>query len=393
MEKPAILGGEPVFEKLVPIIKPLLAKYATDEFLSKIKCILESGMVTDHIYVRELEKNISSYLGVKNAVGISSCTAGLILSLRLMGLSKKKVILPSFTFAATANAAYWNDCKITLADCDPNTFNISPEDVKKKLAKDTAAIIGVHIFGNPCDVKALQEIAEDHNVKLLFDSAHAFGASHNGKKVGGFGNVEVFSCSPTKLFITIEGGIVGTKDDKLAVEIRTARNYGNLPDYQCKVPGLNARMTEINAALGIEMLKNIEEMVENRNKYVALYKKFLGKVPGIKFQEPTKGARHAYKDFGIIVNPKEFGVNRDILYDALAKENVMTKKYFYPPVHKLEAYSDLANADLPNTEYISNNVLCLPIHSYMDKTLIENICAAVERIHKFGKEISKKSSG
>jgi len=391
MEKPAILGGKPVFEKLVPIIKPPLAKYATDEFSSKIKRILESGMVTDHIYVRELEKNISSYIGVKNVVAISSCTSGLVLSLQLMGLRKKTVILPSFTFVATANAAYWNNCKIVLADCNPNTFNISPEDVEKKLTKDTAAIMGVHIFGSPCDIKALREIAEDHDVKLLFDSAHAFGASYDGKKVGGFGDVEVFSCSPTKLFITMEGGIVGTEDDKLAGEIRIARNYGNLPDYQCKTPGLNARMTEINAALGIEMLKNIDEMVENRNKYAALYKKFLGKVPGIKFQEPTKGARHAYKDFGIIINPKEFGVNRDILYDALAKENVMTKKYFYPPIHKLEAYSDLANADLPNTEYVSNNVLCLPIHSYMDKTLIENTCAAVERIHKFGKEISKKS--
>jgi len=392
VEKPAILGGEPVFEKLAPIIKPLLAKYATDGFLSKIKGILESGMVTDHIYVRELEKNISSYLRVKNVVGISSCTLGLILSLQLMGLRKKKVILPSFTFVATANAAYWNDCKIVLADCDPNTFNISPEDVKKKMTKDTAAIIGVHIFGNPCDVKALQEIAEDHDVKLLFDSAHAFGASYDGKKVGGFGDVEVFSCSPTKLFITTEGGIVATADDKLAAEMRIARNYGNLPDYQCKIPGLNARMTEINAALGIEMLKNIDEMVENRNKYAALYKKFLAKVPGIKFQEPTKGTRHAYKDFGIIVNPKEFGVNRDALYDALAKENVMTKKYFYPPVHKLEAYSESAKADLPNTEHVSNNVLCLPIYSYMDEKLIKNICTAIERIHKFSKEISRKLS-
>ena len=390
MEKPAILGGEPVFEKPVPIIKPPLAKYATDGFLSKIKGILESGMVTDHIYVQELEKNISRYLGVKNVVGISSCTSGLILSLQLMGLRKKKVILPSFTFVATANAAYWNDCKIVLADCDPNTFNISPEDVKKKMTKDTAAIIGVHIFGNPCDVKALQEIAEKHDVKLLFDSAHAFGASYDGKKVGGFGDVEVFSCSPTKLFITTEGGIVATKDDKLAEDIRIARNYGNLPDYRCKTPGLNARMTEINAALGIEMLKNIDEMVENRNKYAGLYKKLLSKLPGIKFQEPTKGARHAYKDFGITVDPKEFGVNRDVLYDALAKENVMTKKYFYPPMHKLEAYSGISSASLPNTESISNNVLCLPIYSYMDKELIEKISYVIDRISKNAKEIRGK---
>lgn len=391
MEKPAILGGKPVFAKLVPIIKPPLAKYATDEFLSKIKGILKSGMVTDYIYVKELEKNISNYVGVKNIVALSSCTSGLILSLQLMGLRKKRVILPSFTFVATANAAYWNDCKIVLADCDSKTFNISPEDVEKKITKDTAAIMAVHIFGNPCDIKALQDIADDHNVKLLFDSAHAFGASYDGKKIGGFGDVEVFSCSPTKLFITMEGGIVGTEDDKLAAEMKIARNYGNLPNYLCKIPGLNARMTEINAALGVEMLKDIEEMVANRNNYAALYKKLLGKIPGIKFQELTKGAKHAYKDFGILVDQKEFGVNRDVLYDALTKENVMTKKYFYPPVHKLEAYSGISSTSLPNTERVSNNVLCLPIHSYMEKELIENICVAVEKIHKFSKEISKKS--
>lgn len=392
METPAILGGEPLFKEPVPIIKPPLGRYATSEFLSKVKGILESGMVTNHVWVRELEKNIATYLGVKNVVGISSCTAGLILSLQLLGLSKKKIILPSFTFVATANAAYWNNCKIVLADCAPNTFDISPEDVQEKMTNDTAAILGVHIFGNPCDVKALQDIAEDHDMKLLFDSAHAFGASYNGKKISGFGDVELFSCSPTKLFITMEGGIATTENDKLAEELKIARNYGNLPDYRCKIPGLNARMTEVNALLGIEMLKEMDEIVKNRNEYVALYKKLLGKLPGIRFQECTKGAVHSYKDFGIVIDPQEFGLNRDLLSEALTKENVMTKKYFYPPVHKLEAYSGLANVSLPNTEHVSNNVLCLPIHSYMDKKLIENICAAVERIHKFGKEIGKMSS-
>jgi len=392
MEAPAILGGKPQFEKPMPIIKPPISRYATDDFLSKIRAILESNMVTDYVRVKELEKNIAAYLRVKNAVGLSSCTSGLMLSMQLLGLRKTEVILPSFTFVATANAAYWNDCKIVLADCDRETFDISPEDVQEKITPRTKAIIGVHIFGNPCDTKALQEIAEGHDLKLIFDSAHAFGAEYNGKKIGGFGDVEVFSCSPTKLFITVEGGVATTADDKLAAELRIARNYGNLPDYQCQSPGLNARMTEINALLGIEMLKNVDEMVKNRNEYVALYKKLLGKLPGIKFQKCTKGAFHSYKDFGILVDPKEFGVNRDVLSDALTKENVMTKKYFYPPVHMLEAYSGLADTDLLNTEYVTNNVLCLPIYSYMDKRLIEDICVAVERIHNFSKDISRKSS-
>ena len=388
MDKPAALGGEPIFKEVVPIVSPPLNKYNDTAFLNRIKEILDSGMVTNYEEVKKFEKMVENYLKVNNAVAVSSCTSGLILTLQSLGIREKEVVIPAFTFLATAHAAYWNRCKITFVDIDPSTLNISINDLQEKISKKTAAIIPVHIYGNPCNIKALEELANDYNAKLIFDSAHAFGASYNGEKVGNFGEAEVFSCSPTKLLITMEGGIVTTNDHKLADNIKLARNYGNVQDNECLLPGLNARMTEINAFLGQRMLEDIDKIVENRNKYAEIYQKNLSRLPGIKFQKITEKATHSYKDFCIIIDPIEFGLNRDILAEALAEENIMTKKYFYPPVHKISAYKD-NSVNLPITEFVSSNVLSLPIYSFMDKEMINKICLAIERIYEYKEEIIK----
>lgn len=389
IDKPAILGGQLVFDKLVPIVKPPLYKYTRQDLLHKIKEILDSGMVTNHIYVAELERKLAKYLQVKEAVGLASCTSGLILSLQLLDLRNKEVLLPSFTFSATAHAAYWNNCKIVFVDCDRETFNISIKDLEQKISDEVAGIIGVHIFGNPCEIDALERIARERNIKLIFDSAHALGAQYEGRKIGNFGDAEVFSCSPTKLFITIEGGVVSTNNPDLAEKLAVAGNYGSYPDYTCEIPGLSARMTEINAVLGLEMLNDIDEMVANRNRYAGLYRTYLSEIPGIKFQETTKNSVCTYKDFAIVIDSDEFGIDRDLLYDVLNKENIISRKYFSPAVHQLKAYSN-SKSELSNTNFLSKNVLCLPIYSYMDKKLIENVCLAIQRIHQFASMVRAK---
>lgn len=385
MEKPAVLGGNPVSNELIPIIKPPLYNYATDSLISKIRNILESGMVTNDKQVQEFENKIKNYIGVKNTVCLSSCTSGLILTLKALGVQKKEVIIPSFTFLATGHTAHWNNCKIKFVDIDPKTFNISIEDLEDKITKDTAAVLPVHIYGNPCDVKQIEDICEEYDSKLVFDSAHGFGASYKGEKVGNFGDAEVFSCSPTKLLITLEGGIVTTNNTELYDNLKLSRNYGNTYDNDCDDPGLNARMTEINAAVGLELLGDIEKLVENRNNYARIYKKNLSKLPGITFQQVTKGANHAYKDFVIIVDKSEFGMDRNKLQASLNEENIMTKKYFHPPLHQIKAFK--VNLSLPVSENISENVLALPMYSFMDEELIERICYAIKRIHEFSKEI------
>ncbi|MBN2421610.1 DegT/DnrJ/EryC1/StrS family aminotransferase [Candidatus Woesearchaeota archaeon] len=389
--KPAILNGRAVFDKRLPIIRPNVDKYVEKELLKDISAVLNSNMLTSvDIKLKKFEEELENYIGVKHVIGVSSCTSGLILSMQALGLRNSEVLVPAFTFSATVHAAYWNNCKIRFVDIDRETFTISPEEVEKNISPETKAIIAVHMYGNPCYIERLQEIASKHNLKLIFDCAHALGSSYQGKKIGQFGDVEVFSASPTKLLTTIEGGIVATNNTELAEMLKIDRNYGNYPDYSCKRPGLNARMSEINAVTGLHQLKDLDKYVENRNSYVDKFKKELKNIQGINFQIIKEGNVSTHKDFGFTVNENEFGLNRYELARALNAENIMTKFYFYPPMHKLDAYKEKAEYnDLKNTELVSNNVICLPIYNFMDEETINKICKAIIRIHKFKTEVKE----
>lgn len=361
--------------------------------MHSLKRILDSGQVTSNTVVSDFEGEVASFLGVSEVVAVSSCTSGLILTMQLLGLRDVEVLMPTFTFAATAHAAYWNRCSIVFVDSDPRTFNVSVDDLVRKISKRTAGILVTHVFGNPCEMDLIEQVAREHNLKLICDAAHGFGTSFEGKRIGGFGDAEIFSCSPTKILTTLEGGLISTKNRELAQELRAARNYGVSLDYTCDIPGLNARMTEIGAALGREILKDIEEVFNNRNKYARLYRRLLGAVPGLGFQWVTPKAVHGFKDFAVLVNPSQFGIGRDLLALALEKEGIATKKYFSPLVHQLAAYRNSRSEDLPNAERLSSQVICLPLFSYMREETIERICKAVMRIHHQAGDISALEAG
>ncbi len=388
-DKPTILGGKKTFEKDIPPVLPSFSKYTNQEFLNKIESILKSNQVTNGEYVKELEEEIKNYIGVNNTVLLSSCTSGLILSLAALSLRDKEVILPSFTNIATGNAAYWNNCKLVFADVDRETFNISIEDIKNKISKNTAAILAVNMYGNPGDIKELEKLAQEHNMKLIFDSAQALGSSYKGKKIGNFGDVEVFSGSPTKHFSTMEGGFVVTDNDELASLVRVARNYGSLPNYDAKILGLSARMPEINAAAGLLTFKHLDLFVKNRQHYVELYQKLLKKIGGFSFQKVNDDCVSTHHSYGVLINEDEFGLNNFELAEALKLEGVLTKIYYHPPIHKLTAYAQYANLDLPNTDYISTHVICPPLYESMDEELVIKICETIEKIKSHSKEIKK----
>lgn len=391
--KPAIVGGTSAFSEEIPIARPPLSRYTTERFMGKLKEILDSGQITNGDSVSEFERRVASLLGVKHAVALSSCTSGLILTMQLLGLAGKEVLMPTFTFAATAHAAYWNKCRVVFVDSDPETFDISISDLKSRISPHTAGIIGVHVFGNPCEAEALAEVAREHKLRLVLDAAHGLGTSLRGRRIGGFGDAEVFSCSPTKIVTTLDGGIVSTNNPALARELGTARNYGVYPDYTCAVPGLSARMSEIGATLGQAMLSDIDEMVSNRNSYADRYRCGLKEVPGIRFQKTTPGGVHGYKDFAIVVEPGEFGIGRDLLAKALELEGIATKKYFSPLCHELKPFKRHARTGLASAESLSKNVLCLPMYSYMDMALINRICLAIMRIHKHADELRPAGNG
>ena len=386
-DRPAILGGTPVFSGVLPILRPSLPEL--DDLLVALKNVISTGQITNSRYVREFEEKTTDCLEIKNCVAVSSCTSGLMLAVKAMGLTGE-VILPSFTFSATGHSLLWNGITPVFADCVKDTYNIDPKSVENKITRKTSAILAVHIFGNPADADSLSKIAKRNNLKLVFDAAHAFGSCHNGIKVGNFGDVEVFSLSPTKLLISGEGGLVTTENDELAEKIRIGRNYGNPGNYNCEFAGLSARMTEWNAVLATKMLEFLEENIVRRNYIANLFRHRLETLPGISFQHVKLEDKTTWKDYSIIIDSEEFGMHRDILSLALEKENIKTKKYFDPPMHKMkvyEKYFNKAETKMSVTEYISNNIITLPIYYSLSDNDVENILSAIERIQSFSSKI------
>lgn len=385
---PAILGGEPAFPQQVPMVRPSLPTF--EEMAPGLASILDTGMVTKGKFMREFEQAAAEFLGVKHAVAVSSCTSGMMLVHKLLGLSGE-VIIPSFTFMATASALVWANLKPVFADVDRWTHNLDPLAAEAAITPQTTAIVAVHQFGNPANAAALQEIAAKHNLKLIFDAAHGAGALYRGKPVGNEGDAQIFSLSPTKLLITGEGGIVATNNDDLAEKIRMGREYGNDGHYDSAFAGLNARMPEFNALLGLHSLNKLEQAAIHRNETAAIFQEVLGSLPGIRFQEVHSEDRHSYREFSMTVDEKAFGINRDELAVALAAENVDTRKYYEPPIHRQTAYLEFDTGNpLTNTNWLSAHSLSLPMWSNMSTDVAMKMCRTIQNIHAHGSQVSRK---
>ncbi|MBI3668700.1 MAG: DegT/DnrJ/EryC1/StrS family aminotransferase [Acidobacteria bacterium] len=324
-------------------------------------------------------------LGVKHCVAVSSCTSGLTMVLRALGLAGE-VIVPSFTFFATGHAVRWNGLRPVFADCDPDTWNVDPADVERKITERTSALLVVHLYGNPCDVEALTRLATRYRLKLVFDGAHAFGSRYRGRPIGQFGDAEVFSLSPTKLLVAGEGGLVTTDDATLAQAIRGMRNYGDTGAYDPDWLGMNARMTEFNAALGLAGLSMVEEKVRRRNQIAQMYTDLLSPLPGLRFQSVHPEDVNTYKDYSVHVTPEQFGLTRDELAAGLLAENIETKKYFYPPLHMQKlyrAFHDPTRNDLAQTEHVTGGILSLPIYESLPDSTIENVADAIWHLARY----------
>jgi dTDP-4-amino-4,6-dideoxygalactose transaminase len=376
---PAILDGAPVFSQKVSLVRPVLP--GMDELASDMKCILSSGMVTKGRYLRQFEEDIQEHLHVKHAVAVSSCTTGLMLTYKALGLHGD-VVVPSFTFMATVSALVWCGLNPIFADVDGTTTNLDVQSARAAITPDTTAIVGVHNFGNPADIRELIDLTQEFHLKLIFDAAHGFGALYQGTPLGPQGSANIFSSSPTKLLITGEGGVVATNDDDLAAAVRMGREYGNDGSYDSAFAGINARMAEFNALLGHYSLKRLGAAARSRNATVELYQEMLGQIPGIEFQTVRTGNRSSYKDFSIVVYPEQFGLTRDELQLALNAENIDTRKYYAPPVHQQRAYKQFFDHQrgLPVTDWLAANSLSLPIWSFMPDEVVKDICIAIANV-------------
>jgi len=374
----------------IPVTKPTLPPL--EEYQQRLERLWKAGQVTNGALVRETEALLGGYIGNTLCVAMANCTIGLVLALKALGL-RGAVVLPSFTFFATAHSLIWNGLEPVFADIDEQTWNLAPASVKEVLKHrpDVSAILGVHIFGNPCQVKELEGLARQYDIKLLFDSAHALGSESNGKKVGAFGDVEVFSLSPTKPVVAGEGGVASTRHEELANVLRYGRDYGNEGDYDPSFIGLNARLSELHAAMALGSLEMLERNLKRRNEIASRYKSNLGSIPGIRFQKIGKKDRSTFKDFTVLIETEEFGMSRDALSWWLERAHIDTRKYYFPPVHKTRAYWDrwgkYRDEELPVTNKVSKQVLSLPIWSHMDDYIVDQVCETITGAHKTAAEI------
>ena len=374
----AAQGANSTFEKRLPIVSP--EGLPGEEFLDDVRQILRSRQITNGAFVREFEAAAESFLGVPYCVAVSSCTSGLILVLQALGL-RGEVVLPSFTFHATAHSVRWNGLRPVFADCETGTFCLDPKAVRAQLSPHTAAILAVHLYGNPIAVTELEAISAERGIPLICDAAHAFGTEFHGARVGLTGVAEVFSFSPTKLLVAGEGGLVSTRDPELARRLRAARNYGDAGTADPELPGLNARMSEFHAALALRGLPGIATRIERRNQIRLRYEQRLGSIPGITFQQIRGGCRTTAKDFSLIVDQAEFGQPRDWLLERLLQRNIEVRRYFWPPVHRQKLYREIWDGrPLPVTDWVSDRVISLPIYSSLSDADVDRICAAVSEL-------------
>jgi dTDP-4-amino-4,6-dideoxygalactose transaminase len=373
----------------LPIAAPTLPAFET--ILPRLRDIWNSGALTNGNTVAEFEAAIAARLPGRQVVAVNSCTSGLMLALRAMEV-RGEVLLPSFTFTATAHAVVWNGCTPVWVDCDPNTFNVDIDDLQRKITSKTQAIVGVYVSGNPPRVAELEAIARRHGLKLILDAAHALGSTVGGTPAGCFGDAEVFSLSPTKTITTCEGGIVSVRDPEVARRLRIGRNYANPGNYDSEFVGLNARMSELHALVGLASLPALDANIAERQRLVAAYEERLQRLPGIRLQQVAGGDVSACKDFSVRIVASAFGADRDTVRNALTDAGIETRTYFDPPVHRQTAYRAwrLGSGGLPNTETVAAEVLNLPLFVGLTDLDVERVVQSIRDVQRGAKERVKK---
>src|SRR6059058_2544441 len=373
-----IFGGTPEFDRDLHVGRPNIGD--RQALLKRINDLLDRKWLTnDGPLLQQFEQRVCQLIGVKHCVGVCNATIGLEILAKAIGLSGE-VILPSFTFIATAHALRWHGVTPVFCDIDPATHNIDPMRVAELINARTSGIIGVHVWGRPCNVDMLVDLAKRHNLKLLFDAAHAFACSHKGRMIGGFGNAEIFSFHAAKFVNTFEGGAIVTNDNELAARLRLMRNFGFAGLDTVTSLGTNGKMSEVSAAMGLTSLESLEEFVTVNYRNYKEYQQQLADVPGLSLLTFDEDEKCNYQYVVLEIDEDAMGITRDQLDDILWAENVLSRCYFYPGCHRMEPYSTnypQASSLLPETERLTNKVLCLPRGTAVGASEIKGICQLI----------------
>lgn len=387
----AIFGGTPAFKNALHVGQPNIGN--REKFIAQINDIFDRRWLTNGgTYVTDFEKRIAAIINVKHCIAMCNATVGLEIAIRALGLTGE-VIIPSFTFVATANALQWQEITPVFCDIDPHTHSLDPAKVEELINDRTTGIIGVHLWGKPCNIDGLSAVAKRHQLKLLFDSAHAFGCSYKGRMVGNFGDAEVFSFHATKFLNSLEGGAVVTNNDELAQKLRLMRNFGFTSYDRTDSIGVNGKLNEVSAAMGLTNLDSMDEFIATNRRHYRQYQDHLAGFAGLSFLPYDDTERSNYQYVVLEIDESKCGLTRDELLQILHAENVLARRYFYPGCHRMEPYKSLypnAHLTLPQTEFVAARVLTLPTGQAVTPEIIRGVCAIIGTVLDNATEVRKR---
>lgn len=374
----AALGGKQLFAEPLHVGRPNIGDRTV--LMERFNEILDRRWLTnDGPMVKRFEQAVADYLGVKHCLAMCNATIGLEIATRAAGM-KGEVIVPSFTFVATAHCLQWQEITPVFCDIDPLTHNLDPKCLERLITPRTTGILPVHVWGRPVDIEGIEDVARRHNLRVIYDACHAFGVSHRGRRLGGNGTAEVFSFHGTKFLNAFEGGAVTTNDDEVAKRVRLMRNFGFAGYDRVIYPGTNGKMTEVCGAMGLTSLESIDEFIEVNRRHHAAYQRGLSGLPGVKVVS-YEGIEHCNYQYIILeIDPGLTGLTRDQLTTILGAENVLARRYFHPGCHRMEPYaSHFPNAYLllPHTERLTERVMSLPNGTGVSDEQVEAICALI----------------
>lgn len=348
-----------------------------EEFTGYLKDIWDSKQLTnDGKYHQQFENTLAEYLGVKHLSLFTNGTLALITALQSLRITGEVITTP-FSFVATTHALHWNGIKPIFCDIEACTFNLDPKKIEAAITPKTTAIMPVHVYGNPCNVGEIRRIADTYGLKIIYDAAHAFGVTINGESILNFGDLSVLSFHATKVFNTFEGGAIVCHDDKTKQRIDFLKNFGFADEVTVVAPGINAKMNEFQAALGLLQIKYIDKEIEKRKEIAKKYRKCLADINGVNFLLDIQNVKHNYQYFPILIDRQACGRSRDEVYEYLKLQNIYTRRYFYPLISQFPTYRGLPSAEannLPVAERIAQEILCLPMYGQLENSKVNEIC-------------------